>query len=55
MAMNFIKNEGLAPMAVEKIKILEAVLEVPAKFAQTCQGGIKCNKAKKYLRFYHTA
>ena len=33
--MNFIKNEGLAPMAVEKIKILEAVLEVPAK--QHCQ------------------
>jgi hypothetical protein len=24
-------NEGLAPMAVEKIKILGALLEVPAK------------------------
>ena len=28
-------NEGLAPMTVEKIKILGAVLEVPAK--QHCQ------------------
>ena len=26
--MNFINNEGLAPMAVEKIKILGAVLEL---------------------------
>ena len=31
--MNFIENEGLAPMAVEKIKILGAVLELPAKCA----------------------
>ena len=29
--MNFIKNEGLAPMAGEKIKIMGAVVEVPAK------------------------
>ena len=35
--MNFIQNEGLAPMAVEKIKILVAVLELPAK--QHCQIG----------------
>ena len=35
VAMNFIQNEGLAPMAVEKIKILGAVLELPAK--QHCQ------------------
>ena len=35
VAMNFIKNEGLAPMAVEKIKILGAVWELPAK--QHCQ------------------
>ncbi len=28
-------NEGLAPMAIEKIKILGAVLELPAK--QHCQ------------------
>jgi hypothetical protein len=33
--MNFIQNEGLAPMAVEKIKILGAILELPAK--QHCQ------------------
>jgi hypothetical protein len=34
--MNFIyKNEGLAPMAVEKIKMQGAVLELPAK--QHCQ------------------
>ena len=31
VAMNFSKNEGLAPMAIEKIKILWAVLELPAK------------------------
>jgi hypothetical protein len=29
--MNFIQKEGLAPMAVEKIKIQEAVLELQAK------------------------
>ena len=28
--MNFVLNEGLAPMAVEKIKILGAVLELRA-------------------------
>jgi hypothetical protein len=33
--MNFIENEGLAPIAVEKIKILGAVLELQAK--QHCQ------------------
>jgi hypothetical protein len=33
--MDFRDNEGLAPMAVEKIKILGAVLELPAK--QHCQ------------------
>ena len=30
-----LKNEGLAPLAIEKIKILGAVLELPAK--QHCQ------------------
>ena len=34
VAMNFIYNEGLEPMAVEKIKILGSVLELPA---QQCQ------------------
>ena len=29
--MDFILDEGLAPMAIEKIKILGAVLELPAK------------------------
>jgi len=29
--MDFSYNEGLAPMAIEKIKILGAVLELPAK------------------------
>ena len=29
--MIFGQNEGLAPMGIEKIKILEAVLELPAK------------------------
>ena len=31
IAMDFSQNEGLAPMAIEKIKILGAVLELPAK------------------------
>ena len=31
VAMNFSKNEGLASMAIEKIKILGAVLELLAK------------------------
>ena len=31
IAMDFSKNKGLAPMAIEKIKILGAVLELPAK------------------------
>ena len=31
IAMDFSPNEGLAPMAIEKIKILGAVLELPAK------------------------
>ena len=35
IAMDFSKNKGLAPMAIEKIKILGAVLELPAK--QYCQ------------------
>jgi hypothetical protein len=35
--MNFISNKYLASMAVEKIKILGAVLELPAK--QHCQIG----------------
>ena len=35
IAMDFSKNKGLAPMAIEKIKILGAVLELPAK--QHCQ------------------
>ena len=35
IAMDFSLNEGLAPMAIEKIKILGAVLELPAK--QHCQ------------------
>ena len=35
IAMNFSSNEGLAPMAIEKINILGAVLELPAK--QHCQ------------------
>ena len=35
IAMDFSKNEGLAPMAIENIKILGAVLELPAK--QHCQ------------------
>ena len=35
--MDFTKNEYLAPMAVEKIKIMGAVLELPAK--QHCQFG----------------
>ena len=35
IAMNFIENEGLALMAVKKIRILGAVLELPAK--QHCQ------------------
>jgi hypothetical protein len=30
-----LKNEGLAPMAAEKIKILGTILELPAK--QHCQ------------------
>ena len=29
--MDFSKNEGLAPMAIEKIEILGAVLELPAR------------------------
>ena len=29
--MNFSWNEGSAPMAIEKIKILGAILELPAK------------------------
>ena len=29
--MNFSKNKGLTPMAIEKIKILGAVLELSAK------------------------
>ena len=33
--MGFRKNEGLSPMAIEKIKILGAVLELPDK--QHCQ------------------
>jgi hypothetical protein len=33
--MDFSKNEGLAPMTIEKIKILGAVLELPAR--QQCQ------------------
>ena len=36
VAMNFIYNEGLAPIAVEKIKILGAILELPAKFSPFC-------------------
>jgi hypothetical protein len=35
IAMDFNWNEGLAPMVIEKIKILGAVLEQPAK--QHCQ------------------
>ena len=35
LCMDFIKNEDLAPIAVEKIKIFGAVLELPAK--QHCQ------------------
>ena len=35
IAMDFSQNEGLAPMAIEKIKILGAILELPAK--QQCQ------------------
>ena len=31
IAMDFSKNEGLAPMAIEKNKILGAVLELAAK------------------------
>ena len=31
IAMDFSKNECLAPMAIEKIKILATVLELPAK------------------------
>ena len=31
VAMNFTKNGLSAPMAIEKIKILGAVLELPAK------------------------
>ena len=31
IAMDFSKNEGLAPMAIEKIKMLGTVLELPAK------------------------
>ena len=31
IAMDFSENEGLAPMAIEKIKILGAVLKLPAK------------------------
>jgi hypothetical protein len=33
--MDFSKNESLAPLEIEKIKILGAVLELPAK--QHCQ------------------
>ena len=33
--MDFSKNDGLAPMTIEIIKILEAVLKLPAK--QHCQ------------------
>ena len=33
--MEIISNEKSAPMAIEKIKILEAILELPAK--QHCQ------------------
>ena len=29
--MNLSENEGLAPMAIEKIEILGAVLELPGK------------------------
>ena len=35
IAMDFSQNEGLAPMAIKKIEILGAVLELPAK--QHCQ------------------
>ena len=31
VAINFIKNKGFAPIAIEQIKILGAVLELPAK------------------------
>jgi hypothetical protein len=34
-AMNLIENEGLAPMAVEKMKILGAVFGLPTE--QHCQ------------------
>ena len=30
IAMDFSENEGLAPMAIEKIKMLGALLELPA-------------------------
>ena len=35
--MNLSENEGLAPMAIEKIEILGAILELPAKLH--CQFG----------------
>ena len=35
--MNFSENEGLEPITIEKIKILGAVLELPAK--QQCRFG----------------
>ena len=35
IAMDFSLNEGLAPIAIEKIKILGTILELPAK--QHCQ------------------
>ena len=37
VAMDFAYDEELAPMAIEQIKILGAVLELPAK--QHCQFG----------------
>ena len=37
IAIDFSYNEGFAPMAIEKMKILGAVLELPAK--QHCQFG----------------
>ena len=43
--MNFIKNEGLATMAIEKIKILGSVLELPAK--NHCQSSQFTKKSGK--------
>jgi hypothetical protein len=40
VAMDFIYDNYLAPMAIEKIKILRAVLELPAKqHCRFCQYG----------------